>query len=170
MAVLRVSCALVVVGTALLGCGTDVGPDPRTPAEMTAPSHLDWRALARDLADEIARGAAERGDLGPAVLASVRGGAPAYFRDLLLAELVGRGMRIAETAEAPLRIECRTTSLGVVPILRGARGNSATPPGEILVLCLLARDGAYIAAAQRSLVAPAHPEPPVEGIVIEVTG
>jgi hypothetical protein len=35
---------------------------------------------------------------------------------------------------------------------------------------LLARDGVYIAAAQRSLVAPARPEPPVEGIVIEVTG
>jgi hypothetical protein len=57
-----------------------------------------------------------------------------------------------------------------VPILRGARRSPATPPGEILVLCLLAHDGAYIAAAQRSLVAPARPEPPDEGIVIEVTG
>jgi hypothetical protein len=55
-------------------------------------------------------------------------------------------------------------------MLRGARGNSVTPPGEILVLCLLAHDGAYIAAAQRSLITPARPEPPVEGIVIEVTG
>ena len=169
MAVSRVLFALVV-GTALLGCGTDGGPGPRTPAEMAAPSHLDWRALARDLADDIARGAAERGALDPAVLTSVGGGAPAYFRDLLLAELLDRGMRIAETAEAPLRIECRTTSLGVVPVLRGARGSPGTPPGEILVLCLLAHDGAYIAAAQRSLVAPARPEPPVEGIVIEVTG
>ena len=35
---------------------------------------------------------------------------------------------------------------------------------------LLARDGVYIAAAQRSLVAPARPEPPVEGVVIEVVG
>ena len=108
--------------------------------------------------------------MDPAVLASVGGGAPTYFRDLLLAELLDRGMRIAATAEAPLRIECRTSSLGVVPILRGARSSPATPPGEILVLCLLARDGVYIAAAQRSLVAPARPEPPVEGIVIEVTG
>jgi hypothetical protein len=131
---------------------------------------LDWRALARDLADDITRSASERGAAGPAVLASVAGGAPAYFRDLLLAELLDRGTRIADTAEAPLRIECRTTSLGVEPILRGARGNPATPPGEILVLCLLAHDGTYIAATQRSLVAPAHPEPPVEGIVIEVTG
>ena len=169
MALSRVPFALVVV-TALLGCGTDEGPDPRTPAEMAAPSHLDWRALARDLADDITGGAAERGASGPAVLASVEGGAPAYFHDLLLAELLDRGMRIAETAEAPLRIECRTTSLGVVPVLRGAGGSPGTPPGEILVLCLLAHDGAYIAAAQRSLVAPARPEPPAEGIVIEVTG
>jgi hypothetical protein len=169
MTLSRVLFALVV-GTALLGCGTDGGPDPRTPAEMAAPSHLDWRALARDLADDIARGAAERGASAPAVLASVDGGAPAYFRDLLLAELLDRGMRIAETGEAPLRIGCRSTSLGVLPILRGARRSPSTPPGEILVLCLLAHDGAYIAAAQRSLVAPARPEPPVEGIVIEVTG
>jgi hypothetical protein len=165
----RVPFALVV-STALLGCGTDERPDPRTPAEMAAPSHLDWRALARDLADDVARGAAERGASGPAVLASVDGGAPDYFRDLLLAELLDRGVRIAETGEAPLRIGCRTTSLGVVPILRGARRSPATPPGEILVLCLLAHDGAYIAAAQRSLVAPGRPEPPAEGIVIEVTG
>jgi hypothetical protein len=169
MVVLRVPLALVV-GIALLGCGTDEGPNLRTAAELAAPSHQDWRSLARDLADDIAGRMAEQGALGPAVLASVRGGAPAYFRDLLLAELVGRGMRIAETAEAPLRIECRIASLGVVPILRGARGDSATPPGEILVLCLLAHDGAYIAAAQRSLITPARTEPPVEGIVIEVTG
>jgi hypothetical protein len=169
MALSRVPFALVV-GTALLGCGTDGGPGRRIPAEITAPSHLDWRALARDLADDIAGRAAEHSALGPAVLASVDGVAPVYFNDLLLAELLDRGVRIAETAEAPLRIECRTTSLGVVPILRGARGSRGTPPGEILVLCLLARDGVYIAAAQRSLVAPARPEPPVEGIVIEVTG
>jgi hypothetical protein len=115
MALSRVSVALVV-GTALLGCGTDEGLDPRTPAEMAAPSHLDWRALARDLANDITGAAAERGASGPAVLASVEGGAPAYFRDLLLAELLDRGMRIAETAQAPLRIECRASSLGVVPI------------------------------------------------------
>jgi hypothetical protein len=169
MALSRVPFALVV-GTALLGCGTDKAPDPRTPAEMAAPSHLDWRALARDLAEDIARGAAERGAAGPAVLTSVDGSAPIYFRDLLLAELLARGMRITETAEAPLRIGCRTTPLGVVPILRGLRGSPATPPGEILVLCLLAHDDAYIAAAQRSLAAPARPEPRVEGIVIEVTG
>ena len=160
----------LVVSTALLGCGTDERPDPRTPAEMAAPSHLDWRVLARDLGEDIARNAAERGVSGPAVLASVDGGAPAYFRDLLLAELLDRGMRIAETGEAPFRIGCRTSSLGVVPVLRGARRSPSTPPGEILVLCLLAHDGAYIAAAQRSLVVPARPEPPVEGIVIEVTG
>ena len=169
MALSRIPFALVV-GTALLGCGTDEGPDPRTPAEMAAPSHLDWRALARDLADDIARDAAARGASGPAVLASVDGGAPAYLRDLLLAELLDRGVRIAEAGEAPLRIECRTSSLGVVPMVRGARGSPATPPGEILVLCLLAHDGGYIAAAQRSLVTPAHPEPPAAGIVIEVAG
>lgn len=169
MALSRVALALVA-GTALLGCGTDGEPGPRTPAELAAPSHQDWRALARDLADDIARGAAERDAPGPAVLASVDGDAPIYFRDLLLAELLDRGMRIAETAEAPLRIGCRTTSLGVVPIVRGARGSAATSPGEILVLCLLAHDGAYIAAAQGSLVAPARPEPTAEGIVIEVTG
>jgi hypothetical protein len=160
----------VVVGAALLGCGTDEGPDPRTPAEMAAPSHLEWRALARDLADDIAPEVAERGASSPAVPASIDGGAPVYLRDLLLAELLDRGVRIAAAGEAPLRIECRITSLGVVPILRGARGSPATPPGEILVLCLLAHDGAYIAAAQRSLLTPAHPEPPVEGIAIEVTG
>lgn len=169
MALSRVPFALIV-GTALLACGTHGGPGPQTPAEMAAPSHLDWRALARDLAGDIARHAAERGPSGPAVLASVDGGAPAYFRDLLLAQLLDRGVRIAETAQAPLRIECRTTSLGVVPVLRGARGSPGTPPGEILVLCLLAHDGAYVAAAERSLMAPARPEPPVEGIVIEVTG
>ena len=39
----------------IAGRGTDMEPDPRSPAEMAVPSHLDWRALARDLADEIAR-------------------------------------------------------------------------------------------------------------------
>jgi hypothetical protein len=169
MPLLRTSFALVV-GIALLGCGTDEGPDLRTAAELAAPSHEDWRTLTRDLADDIAGRVAEQGGLGPAVLASVGGGAPAYFRDVLLVELLDRGMQIAETAEAPLRIECRTTSLGVVPILRGARGSPASPPGEILVLCLLAHDGTYIAATQRSLATPARPEPPAEGIVIEVTG
>jgi hypothetical protein len=170
MAVSRVSFVLVVVGIALLGCGTDEGPDLPTAAELAAPSHQDWRSLARDLADGIAGRMAEQGALGPAVLVSVGSGAPAYFRDVLLAELLDRGTRIADTAEAPLRIECRTTSLGVEPLLRGARGNPDSPPGEILVLCLLAHDGTYIAATQRSLVTPARPEPPVEGIVIGVTG
>jgi hypothetical protein len=154
----------------LLGCGTDEGPDLRTAAELAAPSHQDWRSVARDLADDIAGRVAERGALGPADLASVGGGAPPYFRDVLLAELLERGIQIADTAEAPLRIECRTTSLGVVPILRGAKGSPARPAGEILVLCLLAHDGTYIAATQRSLVTPARPEPAAEGIVIEVTG
>jgi hypothetical protein len=166
MAFLRVPFALIV-GVALLGCGTDEGADLRTAAELAAPSHQEWRSLAGDLADDIAERVPE-GDFGPAVLAAVGGGAPLYFRDLLLAELLDRGMQIAETA--PLRIECRTTSLGVVPILRGARGSPASPPGEILVLCLLAHDGTYIAATQRSLVTPVRPEPPAEGIVIEVTG
>jgi hypothetical protein len=156
MALLRVPLALIV-GVALLGCGSDEGPDLRTAAELAAPSHQEWRSLARDLADDIAGRMAEQGAFGPAVLASVGGGAPPYFRDVLL-------------AEARLRIECRTTSLGVVPILRGARGNPASPPGEILVLCLLAHDGTYLAATQRSLVTPARPEPPAEGIVVEVTG
>ena len=168
MAFLRVPFALIV-GVALLGCGTDEGPDLRTAAELAAPSHQEWRSLAGDLADDIAERVPEE-DFGPAVLAAVGGGAPLYFRDLLLAELLDRGMQIAETAEAPLRIECRTTSLGVVPILRGARGSPASPPGEILVLCLIAHDGSYISAAQQSLVTPARPEPPAEGIVIEVTG
>jgi hypothetical protein len=169
MALLRVPLALIV-GVALLGCGSDEGPDLRTAAELAAPSHQEWRSLARDLADDIAGRMAEQGAFGPAVLASVGGGAPPYFRDVLLAELLDRGIQITETAEAPLRIECRTTSLGVVPILRGARGNPASPPGEILVLCLLAHDGTYLAATQRSLVTPARPEPPAEGIVVEVTG
>lgn len=169
MCLSRVPVALVV-GIALLGCGTDEGPDLRTAAELAVPSHQDWRGLARDLADDIAGRVTEQGALGPAVLGSVGGGAPAYFREVLLAELLDRGTRITNAAEAPLRIECRTTSLGVEPILRGARGSPASPPGEILVLCLLAHDGTYIAATQRSLATPAHPEPPAEGIVIEVTG
>jgi hypothetical protein len=169
MASSRVLFALVT-GAALLGCGTDGEFDPRTPAEIAAPSHGDWRALARDLADGIARDVAERGALVPVTLAPVDGGAPAYFRDLLLTELLDRGLRIAVTGEAPLRIECRATALGVVPVPRGIRGNPAASPGEILVLCLLARDGAYIAATRRSLPVPARPEPPGEGIVIEVTG
>jgi hypothetical protein len=168
MALARVPFALSVCA-ALLGCGTDGGLGPRTAAEMAAPSQQDWRALARDLADDIAHGAAERSTSGPAVL-SVDGGAPAYFRDLLLAELLDRGVRIAETGEAPLHIGCRTTSLGVVPTLRGARGSAATSPGEILVLCFLTHEGTYIAAARRSLVVPARPGPPAEGIAIEVTG
>jgi hypothetical protein len=137
---------------------------------MSAPSHQDWRTLAHDLADDIAQSAAQRGAPGLAVLASVDGGAPTYFRDLLLAELLERGLRITETGQAPLRIECRTTPLGVVPIPRGTRGSPGTSPGEILVLCLLAHDGAFIAAAQRLLPAPGRPEPPDEGIVLEVTG
>jgi hypothetical protein len=169
MCLSRVPVALVV-GIALLGCGTDEEPDLRTAAELAVPSHQDWRSLARDLADDIAGRVAEQGALGPAVLATFGGGAPAYFREVLLAELLDRGTRITNTAEAPLRIECRTTSLGVEPIVRGARGSPTSPPGEILVLCLLAHDGTYIAATQRSLATPARPEPPAEGIVIEVTG
>lgn len=170
MAPSRVLVALVA-SAALLGCGTDGELDPRTPAEIAAPSPGEWRALARDLADGLARDVAERGASVPAALASVDGGAPAYFRDLLLTELLDRGLRIAATGAAPLRIACRATALGVVPIPRGIRGTPAASPGEILVLCLLAHDGAYIAAAQGSLPVPARPEPPVEGgIVIEVTG
>jgi hypothetical protein len=169
MALSRVPFALVV-GAALVGCGTGSGPEPRTLAEMAGPSHEDWRALARDLAEDIARAAAEHGASSRAVLTSLDGAAPAYLRDLLLAELVGRGVPIAATGEAPLRIECRATSLGAVPVARGTIGSPSTSPGEILVLCLLARDGAYIAAAQRVLPVPAYPEPPAEGITIEVTG
>jgi hypothetical protein len=165
----RVPVALVV-GIALLGCGTDEGPDLRTAAELAVPSHQDWRSLARDLADDIAGRVTGQGALGPAVLGTVGGGAPAYFREILLAELLARGTRITNAAEAPLRIECRTISLGVEPVLRGARGSPASPPGKTLVLCLLAHDGTYVAATQRSLATPARPEPPAEGIVIEVTG
>jgi hypothetical protein len=170
MALPRVPFALVVGAALLVGCGTDGNPDPRTPAEIAAPSPGNWRALARDLAHDVARGAAERGAPAPAVLASVHGGAPAYFRDLLLAELLERGLRVAATGEAPLRIDCRTTPLGVVPMPRGISGRPAAAPGEILVLCLLAHDGAYVAAARGTLPVPARPEPPAEGIVIEVTG
>jgi hypothetical protein len=165
---------VLVIGATLPGCGTDRHPDPRPPAEIAAPSPGSWRALARDLAHDLAhdlaRGAAERGAPVPAVLASIDGGAPAYFRDLLLAGLLDRGLRIAATGDAPLRIECRTTPLGVLPMPRGIRGRPAAAPGEILVLCLLARDGAYIAAARGSLPVPARPEPPAGGIVIGVTG
>jgi hypothetical protein len=169
MARSRIPLALIV-GAALLGCSTDKGSDPRTLAEMSAPSPQDWRTLAHELADDIARGAAQRGASDLAVLASVDGGAPAYFRELLLAELLERGLRITDTGQAPLRIECRTAPLGVMPLPRGTRGSPGTSPGEILVLCLLAHDGAFIAAAQRLLPVPGRPEPPDEGIVLEVTG
>jgi hypothetical protein len=156
------------IGALLLGCSG--GADRRTPAELAAPSPEDWQGLAGDLADDIVGRAAEHDTSAPVVLMPVEGGAPPYFHDLLLAALLDHGVRVTATGEAPLRIGCRATPLGMVPHARGLTGSEATPPGEILVLCLLARDGTYIAAVQRSLPAPLAPEPPDQGIAVEVTG
>jgi hypothetical protein len=161
---------LMLMSGALLGCAAKP-PDLRPPAEITAPSPNAWRVAARDLAAAIAKGAAARELSGPAILDPVQGSAPPYFRDLLLANLVENGMKVAETGESPLHLACRTTQVGVVPPTRGFTTDAAPlPPGEVFVLCLLARDGAYIASAQHSLSVPASTVVPAGGTVIEVKG
>lgn len=162
--------ALLLVSGVLPGCGAEP-PDLRSPAEIAAPSPDAWRAAARDLAAAIAerRPAAETSE--PAVLDPVEGSAPPYFRDLLLADLIGNGIKIAQTGDWPLHLACRASEIGVLPATRGlTREPAALPSGEVLVLCLLARDGAYVASARHSLTVPAAALAPGGGTVIEVKG
>lgn len=172
---------------ALLACAAE-RPDLRTPNEIAAPSLEDWRAaahgLADDIADDIAPDVAARSvlgpaslaptppsDLGPASLAPIEGSAPTFFRDLLLADLIENGVPIVEEDDAAsLRIACRATPIDVLPNPRGPVTARPTHPGEMMVLCLIAHDGAYLAVEERSLSMPVRPEPSPKGIVIEVTG
>jgi hypothetical protein len=156
---------------ALLACTAATPTDPRTPSEMAAPRLDEWRAAAHGLANDIAPDVAARSILGPATLAPIEGSAPAFFRDLLLADLVENGVPIVEAdGAAALRIACRATPVDVVPNPRGPIKTQLTPPGEIFVLCLIAHNGAYLAMEERSLSLPPRPEAPAKGIVIEVTG
>lgn len=158
---------------ALLACTAKPLPDPdlRTPNEIAAPSLEDWRAAAHGLADDIAGDIPRPSDLGPASLAPIEGSAPTFFRDLLLADLIENGVPIVEEdGAASLRIACRATPIDVVPNPRGPVTARPTHPGEMMVLCLIAHDGAYLAVQERSLSMPVRPAPPPKGIVIEVTG
>jgi hypothetical protein len=164
--------AVALIASGLLACTAKPPTDPRLPSEIAAPSLEDWRAAAGDLASKIAQDAAGRRLVGPATLSAVLGEVPPYFNDLLLANLVERGVQIAQLAEAgtaPLHITCRTAPGDISPYPRGLVVEPAQLRAEILIFCLLAHQGAYIAAQQHWLpVRP--PRPQTRGIVIEVTG
>ena len=163
---------VLLLSGALLGCSAaPPPPDPRTPNEIATPSLEEWRAVAHGLAADLAPDVAARSILGPASLAPVEGSAPAYFRDLLLADLIDEGVVIIEAdTAASLRIACHATPIDVLPNPRGPMVAAAANPGEIFVLCLLAHDGAYLAMEERSLSVPPRPEAPARGIIIGVTG
>jgi hypothetical protein len=154
----------------LLACTAKPPADPRLPMEIAAPSLEDWRSAAGDLAAKISQDAAAYPQT--ATLAPVEGDVPPYFDDLFLASLIGRGMRIAERADGnngTLHITCRATPSEVAPFPRGLTAPPTKSRAELLVFCLLARQGVYI-AAQRHTFPATHPTRPTSGIVIEVKG
>jgi hypothetical protein len=166
---------LVVFATgALLACAAKT-PELRVPAETVAPSTAVWREAARELAatisTDIATDTVTRDVAEPVILDPVQGSAPSYFRDFLLAEFVARGLKIAESGESPVHVECRITPIGVLPLTRGVATASAALPGaQVFILCLAARDGAYTASGELWLPVPAYPQVPVGGVVMEVKG
>lgn len=162
---------LVVFATgALLACAAKT-PELRVPAETAAPSTAVWREAARELAATIATDTVTRDVAEPVILDPVQGSAPSYFRDFLLAEFVARGLKIAESSESPVHVECRITPIGVLPLTRGVATASAALPGaHVFILCLAARDGAYTASGELWLPVPAYPRVPVGGVVMEVKG
>ena len=161
----RISLALIC--GALSAC-TATAPDLSVPTEITSPTPDDWRRAAHDLADNIAEHAEKQGGSEAAAVAPLQGNAPPYFRDLLVANLLDRGMRIAEGGAPSVRIACRITPIGITPLPRGVVRAPATLRSEILTLCLLEHDGAYVAAARHVLPAPEGERQPTKGIVMEV--
>jgi hypothetical protein len=152
---------------ALSACSTTPS-DVRAPTEITSPTPDDWRGAAQDLADDIAQHAEKQGISEAASVAPLQGSAPPYFRDLLLANLLDRGVRVAEQGTPSVRIACRITPIGITPYPRGLTRAPATLRSEILALCLLERDGAYVAAARHVLPVPEGATQPAKGIVMEV--
>ena len=162
--------SIVLCGIGLLAACARPPLDPRTPAEIASPAPDAWREAANDLADSIHAKLGHEEIAGPLQLDAIHGDVPSYFRDLLLAGLVGRGVPVAETPEAPARIACRATTVGQAPRPRGLTHAAAALRAEILVLCLVDRGGTYVAAAQHILPIPPAERPPRRGVVIEVTG
>lgn len=163
-------CVVFATG-ALVACAANKPPDLRVPAETAAPSPAVWREAARVLAATIATDAVTPEVAEPVILDPVQGSAPSYFRDFLLTELVARGLKITDSGGSPVHVECRITPIGVLPLTRGvASASAAVPAAQVFVLCLAARDGAYIASAELSLPVPAYPQVPVGGVVMEVKG
>lgn len=162
--------ALLIGILMIAGCSAPKPPpEPRTPAEIAFPTPDDWRDAARDLASIIRDKATAYEIAGPMELAPIQGNGPAYFRDLLLSALLDHDVQISG-AEAAAKIACRATPIGLVPRPRGLPTPSAAPSGEILILCVIEREGTYVAAAQRTLSMSPGDQRPTRGIVIEVTG
>ena len=164
----------VLIGGALVGCAGGhrelPTPELRTPQELAMPAADAWGRAATALATDLASGIAARKAEEPASLASIEGSAPAYFRDVLLANLIAHGARMAEPGTATsLAISCRATPVGVVPVPRGQITGPFALPGEILVLCLLTQNGVYVAAAHQSLSLPSTPPPQPTGVVLGIT-
>jgi hypothetical protein len=155
---------------ALLACAAERA-DLRVPTEVAAPSPEAWRVAARELAATIVADPVARELSQPVILDPIQGSAPSYFRDLLLAEFIGRAVKIAEGGESPFHVACRTTPIGALPLTRGFTTTpAALPSAEIFILCLLARDGVYVASAQHSLFVPTSVQVPAGAVVIEVKG
>jgi hypothetical protein len=170
MSMLWRTLSVLFVGV-LLSCTTKP-VDPRQPTEIVAPSLEDWRAAAGDLAAKIAQDATAHPQTGLATLAPVEGDVPPYFNDLFLASLIGRGMRIAQLADGndgTLHITCRATPSEITPYPRGLTVPPTKSPAELLVFCLLAHQGVYIAAQRHALPTTYPPRPP-RGVVIEIKG
>jgi hypothetical protein len=161
--------AVALICAALSAC-TGAPPDARLPSEIAFPAPDDWRRATHDLAGDIVSLAEKQGISEAAAVAPVQGSAPPYFRDLLLADLLERGMRVTEEGTPSFKVTCRVTPIGISPHPRGLISAPAEPGGEILTLCLLEHDGAYVAAARRVLPVPENSRQPAKGVVMEVKG
>ncbi|HEX2116247.1 MAG TPA: hypothetical protein VHM01_17725, partial [Alphaproteobacteria bacterium] len=62
------------------------------PAEIASPAPDAWHDAANDLASTIHAKLADEERAGPLQLGAIQGDVPTYFRDLLLAGLIDRGV------------------------------------------------------------------------------
>ncbi|WP_119459516.1 hypothetical protein [Rhodospirillaceae bacterium SYSU D60014] len=160
-----------MAGVALLpGCSSDPDPiDPRTPAAAAVPGPEEWRAVAASIASEIADVLEEREADLPVSLMPVYSAVPVDLYDILLAEFVLAGVPVAAEEDSPTALHCRVSTSGTAERPRGAVSVGPDPTAETVVLCLLAIEDRYVAAARR-ILQPQERDRSPSGLVLRVSG